>query len=205
MGTCPSLRAPRVVVWRPWHVCTVRASDPHASRAKLALVFASERGTPFSGWSKAKSALDAASGVCGWWLHDLRRTLATGLQRLGVRLEVTEAVLNHLSGSRAGVVGIYQRHIGQRRNAQHSTHGLRTFLPQGRCCHSAERAQARCSRGGSYPLAIVPNSAPVATGRAIGGAAPPTAGRGGARSRRRAEPTAWRRATTGCDLRAPPR
>jgi hypothetical protein len=65
---------------------------------------------PFSGWSKAKSALDIASGVSGWWLHDLRRTVATGLQRLGVRLEVTEAVLNHLSGSRAGVVGIYQRH-----------------------------------------------------------------------------------------------
>jgi hypothetical protein len=64
---------------------------------------------PFSGWSKAKSALDSASGVSGWWLHDLRRTLATGLQRLGARLEVTEAVLNHLSGSRAGIVGIYQR------------------------------------------------------------------------------------------------
>jgi integrase len=79
-------------------------------RAKLALVFPGERRTPFSGWSKAKSALDAASGISGWWLHDLRRTLATGLQRLGVRLEVTEAVLNHLSGSRAGVVGIYQRH-----------------------------------------------------------------------------------------------
>jgi integrase len=79
-------------------------------RAKLALVFPGERGTPFSGWSKAKSALDTASGVSGWWLHDLRRTLATGLQRLGVRLEVTEAVLNHLSGSRAGIVGIYQRH-----------------------------------------------------------------------------------------------
>src|SRR5262245_18192912 len=79
-------------------------------RVNLALVFPGERGTPFSGWSKAKSALDTASGVSGWWLHDLRRTLATGLQRLGVRLEVTEAVLNHLSGSRAGVVGIYQRH-----------------------------------------------------------------------------------------------
>jgi len=79
-------------------------------RAKLALVFPGERGTPFSGWSKAKSQLDSASGVSGWWLHDLRRTVATGLQRLGVRLEVTEAVLNHLSGSRAGVVGIYQRH-----------------------------------------------------------------------------------------------
>jgi len=87
------------------------------------------RRTPFSGWSKAKSALDTASGVSGWWRHDLRRTLATGLQRLGVRLEVTEAVLNHLSGSRAGVVGIYQRHV-QRRNALHSTHGLHTFSLQ---------------------------------------------------------------------------
>jgi hypothetical protein len=38
------------------------------------------------------------------------RTMATGLQRLGVRLEVTEAVLNHISGSRAGIVAIYQRH-----------------------------------------------------------------------------------------------
>ena len=81
-------------------------------RAELALVFPGERGTPFSGWSKAKSALDTASGVSGWWLHDLRRTLATGLQRLGVRLEVTEAVLNHLSGSRAGVVGIYPGVVG---------------------------------------------------------------------------------------------
>jgi hypothetical protein len=42
-------------------------------------------------------------------VHDLRRTAATGLQRLGVRLEVTEAVLNHVGGSRAGVVGVYQR------------------------------------------------------------------------------------------------
>lgn len=45
-----------------------------------------------------------------WRLHDLRRTMATGLQRLGVRFEVTEAVLNHVSGSRAGVAGVYQRH-----------------------------------------------------------------------------------------------
>ena len=65
---------------------------------------------PFSGWSKAKARLDARSGVTDWVLHDLRRTMATGLQRLGVRLEVTEAVLNHISGSRAEVVGIYQRH-----------------------------------------------------------------------------------------------
>jgi hypothetical protein len=83
---------------------------PRLARTSWSRASPGERGTPFSGWSKAKSALDTASGVSGWWLHDLRRTLATGLQRLGVRLEVTEAVLNHLSGSRAGVVGIYQRH-----------------------------------------------------------------------------------------------
>ena len=73
------------------------------------LVFPGERDV-FSGWSKSKARLDRRSGVSGWTLHDLRRTVATGLQRLGVRLEVTEAVLNHVSGSRAGIVGVYQRH-----------------------------------------------------------------------------------------------
>ena len=73
------------------------------------LVFPGQRGL-FSGFSKAKEALDKDSGVKVWRLHDLRRTLATGLQSLGVRLEVTEAVLNHVSGSRAGIVGVYQRH-----------------------------------------------------------------------------------------------
>ena len=65
---------------------------------------------PFNGFCEGKAALDEASGVKDWRLHDLRRTMATGLQRLGVRLEVTEAVLNHVSGSRAGIVGVYQRH-----------------------------------------------------------------------------------------------
>jgi integrase len=73
------------------------------------LVFPGLRG-PFNGFSKAKDALDKASGVRGWRLHDLRRTVATGLQKLGVRLEVTEAILNHVSGSRTGIVGVYQRH-----------------------------------------------------------------------------------------------
>ena len=74
-----------------------------------ALVFPGLKG-PFNGFGKAKGTLDSASGVKDWRLHDLRRTVATGLQRLGVRLEVTEAVLNHVGGSRAGIVGVYQRH-----------------------------------------------------------------------------------------------
>jgi integrase len=63
-----------------------------------------------SGWSRNKRKLDAACGVTDWVYHDLRRTCATGLQKLGVSLQVTEAVLGHTSGSRAGIVGMYQRH-----------------------------------------------------------------------------------------------
>jgi integrase len=50
------------------------------------------------------------TAIEAWRLHDLRRTLATGFQKLGVRFEVTEAVLNHISGAKSGVAGIYQRH-----------------------------------------------------------------------------------------------
>ena len=62
--------------------------------------------------ARIRAALEKQVGrpVPHWTLHDLRRTMATGLQRLGIRLEVTEAVLNHLSGARSGIVGVYQRH-----------------------------------------------------------------------------------------------
>lgn len=73
---------------------------------------------PISCFSQAKTALDAEVAtvrqniepITPWRVHDLRRTLATGLQRLGIRFEVTEAVLNHVSGARSGVAGIYQRY-----------------------------------------------------------------------------------------------
>jgi len=65
---------------------------------------------PVSNWSHSKNELDAASGVTNWRIHDLRRTVATGLQKLGVNLQTIEAVLGHTSGSRSGVVGVYQRH-----------------------------------------------------------------------------------------------
>ena len=53
---------------------------------------------------------DLEVDVPRWSLHDIRRTVATGLQKLGVRFEVTEAILNHVSGSKGGVAGIYQRY-----------------------------------------------------------------------------------------------
>jgi len=96
---------------------------------KASLVFSTTGATAVSGFSRAKASVDRvivetmkeqaeARGEHPetvvppehWTFHDIRRSVATNLQRLGVRLEVTEAILNHISGSRAGIVGIYQRH-----------------------------------------------------------------------------------------------
>lgn len=80
------------------------------------LVFATSGGKRFIGHSKGKQQIDAAlrsdsaSEMPAWRLHDLRRTVATGFQRLGIRFEVTEAVLNHAGASRTGVSATYQRH-----------------------------------------------------------------------------------------------
>jgi len=76
----------------------------------------------FSGWSKSKAALDArilearrkvtndAKPLPDWRLHDLRRTAATVMaDRLGVLPHIVEAILNHVSGHRAGVAGVYNR------------------------------------------------------------------------------------------------
>jgi integrase len=62
------------------------------------------------GWGAAKRRVDSIAGIQPWRIHDLRRTTATGLQKLKTPLQVTEAILGHTAGSRAGVIGIYQRH-----------------------------------------------------------------------------------------------
>ena len=63
---------------------------------------------PFGGFSKARARLDV--DIPSWTLHDLRRTAASGMAKLGVSLVVIEKVLNHVSGSLGGIVGVYQRH-----------------------------------------------------------------------------------------------
>ncbi len=101
-------------------------ADVPALPGKAGLLFTTTGETPVSGFSRVKARLDASmldlmrrdaieAGDAGdavtlepWVLHDLRRTAATGLQRLKFPTEVVEAVLNHQSGSKAGIVGRYQ-------------------------------------------------------------------------------------------------
>lgn len=91
-------------------------------------VFTTTGETPISGFSRSKDRFDAAILEAAkkeaidadtdpddvmiepWTLHDLRRTMASGMARIGISLPVIERCLNHVSGSFAGIVGVYQRH-----------------------------------------------------------------------------------------------
>jgi integrase len=72
-----------------------------------ALVF----GHKLNDFGRAKIQLDRKlSFEPPWQVHDLRRTAASGLQKVGTPIHVTELILNHRSGAFKGVVGVYQRH-----------------------------------------------------------------------------------------------
>ena len=61
--------------------------------------------------SDARATLDVhMKPAQPWVLHDARRTVASGMQRLGIRLPVIERCLNHVGGSFRGIVGTYQRY-----------------------------------------------------------------------------------------------
>lgn len=105
---------------------------------KLRHVFTTTGNTPVAGFSRAKANLDKAllegrrdfakaSGrdpakvkpIPAWTFHDLRRSCATGMGRIGIPPHVIETVLNHSGGFRSGVAGVYQRHpyLEERRDA----------------------------------------------------------------------------------------
>ncbi|WP_374292604.1 tyrosine-type recombinase/integrase [Paenirhodobacter enshiensis] len=85
-------------------------------------VFTTTGETPVSGISRALGRITGKMQVIAakergesleiphWTFHDLRRTAATGMARIGIAVRVTEAVLNHVSGTGGGIVAVYQRH-----------------------------------------------------------------------------------------------
>lgn len=104
-----------------------RIAGPDDTPARF--VFTTTGTTPVSGFSRAKATLDKAmieiarkasteagsdaaevEAISPWGFHDLRRTVASGMARLGIALPVIERCLNHVSGSFGGIVGVYQRH-----------------------------------------------------------------------------------------------
>jgi integrase len=74
-------------------------------------VFTINGRNPIRGTHSVKRRIDTlAPPMPPWVLHDIRRTVASGMARLGINLPVIEKLLNHVSGSFAGIVGGYQRH-----------------------------------------------------------------------------------------------
>jgi integrase len=72
---------------------------------------------PVANWDYVKKKLDervkelnGGKPITEWRIHDLRRSVATGMASINIAPHVIEATLNHLSGSKAGVAGIYNRH-----------------------------------------------------------------------------------------------
>jgi integrase len=72
-------------------------------------LFGARSNDGFTGWDDQKEALDGRSGVVGWTLHDIRRSVATKLADIGVQPHIIEQILNHQSGHKAGPAGIYNR------------------------------------------------------------------------------------------------
>ena len=101
-------------------------------------VFSGDGRNPVSGFSKIKARLDRLieedrlanrpedPPMAHWTWHDLRRSAATGMADMGVAPHVIEAILNHVSGSKAGVAGIYNRgrYDDERRRALAAWSGL---------------------------------------------------------------------------------
>lgn len=135
-----------------------RAHDVPLSGAALAILretpriggaglyFTTTGTTPLSGFDKGRQHIadtmeaiaaeeqGAPVSIPRWTFHDLRRTCATGMARLSVSVRVTEAVLNHVSGTGAGIVGVYQRHdfAGEKRAALDAWANFVTELVDGR-------------------------------------------------------------------------
>jgi integrase len=104
-----------------------------------AYIFSTNQRTPISGFSKVKKRLDSQMRErlltssprlvnlvnntvlhpTPWRLHDLRRTAATGMAELGIQPHIIELCLNHVSGHKGGIAGVYNRseNMPQRRAA----------------------------------------------------------------------------------------
>ena len=74
-------------------------------------LFGDRSDTGFTRWTQDKRELDQRLGdrVGSWRVHDIRRSVATHMAEIGIEPHHIEACLNHYSGHRAGIAGVYNR------------------------------------------------------------------------------------------------
>jgi integrase len=112
---------------RIWTIPAARAKNGHAHEVPLSgavieilrqlprflhsdFVFTTSGQRPVSGFGRAKARFERAVGSTDWRVHDLRRTAASGMARLGIPPHVIEKVLNHRTGVISGVAAVYNRY-----------------------------------------------------------------------------------------------
>lgn len=90
------------------------------------LFFTHNKKTKVSGFSRTLSTLRNEAGFSNWTLHDFRRSFSTQLHEMGHPPHIIEACINHVSGAKSGVAGVYNKaeYLEQRRLA---------FLDWGQC------------------------------------------------------------------------
>ena len=113
---------------RTWKVIQACSGQPY--------VFGTARGNRFQRFGKEKRAIDKLCGITGWRLHDLRRTIVSGMARLGIPPHIADKILNHQAGTISGVAAVYQRHdfLAEREEALdrwgvHVEHIVQHFRP----------------------------------------------------------------------------
>ena len=109
----PRTRRPISFIYQEpaWKVIEACSGEPY--------VFGTATGKRFQRFGREKPAIDKLCGVTGWRLHDLRRTIVSGMARLGIPPHVADKILNHQAGTISGVAAVYQRHdfLAERKEA----------------------------------------------------------------------------------------
>jgi integrase len=111
--------ARKLIIFAPERTKNSRQHEVPLSRQALAIIermprrnctdYLFGKRSGYNDWGRAKKEFDQGLRIAPYTLHDLRRSCATGMAELGVQPHIIEAVLNHVSGHKAGVAGIYNR------------------------------------------------------------------------------------------------
>jgi integrase len=118
---------PHDVPLAPEVVAVIRSLPIHTEgEDRSELIFTTAGKVPLAGFSTLKRkidkqiAKDGGEPMAPWTMHDLRRSLVTGMNDRGLaQPHIIEAVVNHISGHRGGIAGIYNKavYLDERRRA----------------------------------------------------------------------------------------